>query len=265
MIPGRAEGGWGSRRPLAYHLPAVSEPAPSPSPVVVVTAAGAGAATVVALPVLLLLGPIAAVLVLVTVAPAVAAACWLAAGAVVLRLVGGTPPSSTERGPARLANLVESVALTVGIPEPTLRVGHDPAPNALVTGRDPRRATLVVTTGLLERLDRLALEAMVAQQLALIRDRSTRRRDVIVAVLGTAGQVVPPLGRLATRAAEADRGADVAAVAITRYPPGLLSALEAVAAGPEVRSSPALAPLWFVPPGSTDDLALRLETMRELV
>ena len=230
----------------------------------VVASAGLAAGLVVSLLVLLVLGPAVALVAFVVVSVAVAAACWLAAGAIVLRLVGGSPPSPADRGPARLANLVESVALAVGIPEPALLVLDDPASNALVTGRDPRRATLVVTSGLLERLDRLALEAVVAQQLSLIRDGSTRRRDVAAAVLGTSGQLLPQLSRLASRAA-AEVGADVAAVMVTRYPPGLLSALEAVAAAPEVSSSPALAPLWFVPPGSPDDLALRLETMRELV
>ena len=249
----------------AYDLPLVHDPPPSPSPVALVAAAGLAAGGAVGLLVLVLLGPLVAVVAFLAVAAAVAVACWLAAGAVVLRLAGGSPATLSEPGPARLANLVESVALAVGIPEPALRVRQDPAPNALVTGRSPRHATLVVTSGLLDRLDRLALEAVVAQQLSLIRDGTTRRRDVAVAVLGTSGQLVPPLRRLAARAAAVERGADVAAVTVTRYPPGLLSALEAVTAGPEVRSSPALAPLWFVPPGSADDLALRVETMQELV
>jgi heat shock protein HtpX len=233
--------------------------------VAVVAAAGSAAGLVVALPVALLLGLIAGLLAFLVVAIAVAVGCWMAAGSVVLRLAGGAAPSLAEVGPARLANLVESVAVAVGVPEPALRIVADPAPNALVTGRDSRRATLVVTSGLLERLDRLALEAVVAQQLSIIRTGSTHRRDVTVAVLGTAGHVVPPLGRLAADAAAVERGADIAAVGVTRYPPGLLGALEAVAAGPEVRTSPVLAPLWFAPPGSAGDLALRLETMRELV
>ncbi len=249
----------------AYDLAAVEDPLPNPSPVAVVASAGFLAGGAVGLLVLVLAGPVAALVALVAVSVAVAAACWLLAGTVVLRLVGGSPPTLSDPGPARLASLVESVALAVGIPEPALRVLQDPAPNALVTGRDPRRATLVATSGLLDRLDRLALEAVVAQQLSLIRAGRTRHRDIAVAVLGTAGQLVPPLARLAARAAAADQGADVAAVTVTRYPPGLLSALEAVTAGPEVRSSPALAPLWFVPPGALKDLTLRVETMRELV
>ena len=232
---------------------------------VVVLAAGLAVGAVAALLAILVGGPVAGLVVLVVVAAGVAAGCWLGAGAIVLRLAGGAPPSLTGVGPARLANLVESVAVAVGVPEPALRVVEDPAPNALVTGRDPRHATLVVTAGLLERLDRLALEAVVAQQLSIIRAGTTHRRDVAVAVLGTTGRFVRPLGRLAAGAAAAERGADVAAVSVTRYPPGLLSALDAVAAGPEVGSPAPLAPLWFVPPGSSDDLRLRVETMRELV
>lgn len=235
------------------------------SAVVVVAVTGAVAAAVVAVPAALALGLVAGLLVFLVVAAGVAATCWLASGAVVLRLAGGGEPSLREVGPARLANLVESIAAAVGVPEPALRVVEDPAPNALVTGRDPRRGTLVVTSGLLDRLDRLALEAVVAQQLSVIRSGATHRRDVTVAVLGTAGRVVPPLGRLAASAAAVELEADVAAVAVTRFPPGLLAALEAVAAGPEVRASPVLAPLWFAQPGSSTDLALRLETMRELV
>lgn len=250
---------------VPYYAGLVGERPASPSALVVVLVAGLAAGLVVAVPVVLLAGPVAGGIVLIVVGVAVAGGCWLAAGGVVLRLVGGSPPSLADPGPARLANLVESVAVAVGVPEPALRLVDDPAPNALVTGRDPRHATLVVTSGLLDRLDRLALEAVVAQQLSIIRAGSTHRRDVAVAVLGSAGRFLPSFSRMAATAAAVERGADVAAVGVTRYPPGLLSALEALTAGPEVRTSPVLAPLWFAPPGSADDLALRLETMRELV
>ncbi len=252
-------------RSVPYDPPLVQQPSTSPSALTVVAGAGLLAGLVVALPVALVLGPPLGLVVLVVVAVAVGVACWLAAGPVVLRLVGGEVPSLTAAGPARLANLVESVAVAVGVPEPALLVVEDPAPNALVTGLDPRRATLVVTSGLLERLDRLALEAVVAQQLSIIRAGATHRRDVAVAVLGTAGRAIPPLGRMAASAAAAERDADIAAVGVTRYPPGLLAALDAVAAGPEVRTSPVVAPMWFAPPGSSEELDLRLETMRELV
>ena len=262
--PYREKGEGRRPAPVPYHARLVQDGRGGSAPLVVAGGLGAAAGVLVALPVLLLLGPVAASAVLVVVATAVAAACWVMAGAVVLRLAGGSAPSLTEVGPARLANLVESVAAAVGVPEPALRVVDDAAPNALVTGRDPRRATLVVTSGLLDRLDRLALEAVVAQQLSIIRAGATHRRDVTVAVLGTLGQVLPPLRRAAAGAA-ADGTADAAAVGVTRYPPGLLAALAAAAGGPEVRTSPVIAPLWFAPPGAADDLALRLEIMQEMV
>lgn len=249
---------------MPYHPRLVQERRAGPSTLLTVTGAGLAAGLILALPVVLLAGPVAGLVVLVVVAAAVAGACWLLAGSFVLRLVGGATPSPAAIGPARLANLVESVAVAVGVPEPALRVVADPAPNALVTGADPRRATLVVTSGLLDRLDRLALEAVVAQQLSIIRSGDTHRRDVAVAVLGNAGRVLPPLGRMAASVAAVEEEADVAALAATRYPPGLLAALDAVAAGPEVTTDPRLAPLWFAPPGLGDQLALRLETMREL-
>jgi len=235
------------------------------SAVLVISLAGLAVGLVAGAFALLLLGPLVGLLVLAAAASATAAAGWTCSSAVVLGLVGGEPPALTDAGPARLANLVESVSAAVGIPTPALRVVEDPACNALVTGPDARRATLVVTSGLLDGLDRLALEAVVAQQLSIIREGGTRRRDIVVAIAGTGGQLFPALARFAARAAAADEGADVASLTVTRYPPGLLAALEAAAAGPEVRTSPVLTPLWFVPPGSSDHLTLRLETMRELV
>jgi Zn-dependent protease with chaperone function len=236
----------------------------TPSAPVVVAAVGACAGGLVALLVVLVAGPVAAAVAFVVVGVGVGAACWFAPCPYVVRLLGGTPPNLAEVGQARLANLVESVAVAVGVPEPRLRVVDDPGPNALVTGPDPRRTTLIVTSGLLERLDRLALEAVIAQQLSIVRAGSTLRRDVAVVVLGTFGRVVPAL-RLLAAAAARDADADLTAVGVTRYPPGLLAALEAVAAGPEVGGPPILAPMWFVPPGTAADLDLRLETMRELV
>jgi len=250
---------------MAYHPPVVHERRGSPGALTVVALTGLVIGLVIAIPVFLLAGPLLGSVALVVVALGVATGCWLAAGEIILRLVGGVPPTLTEAGPARLANLVESVAVAVGVPEPALLVVDDPAPNALVTGADPRRASLVVTSGLLERLDRLALEAVVAQQLSIIRGGTTHRRDVAIAVLGTAGRVIRPLGRLAANAAAVEWGSDGTAVSVTRYPPGMLAALDAVAAGPEVGTSAVVAPMWFVRPGSADELALRIETMRELV
>lgn len=250
---------------VSYDPPIVQERQAGPSAIVTLALAGLAIGAVLAIPVAVFVGFLAGVALWVVISLVTASALRIGAGRAVLRLVGGVPPSRSAVGPARLANLVESVAVAIGVPQPTLLVVQDPAPNALVTGLDPRHSTLVVTSGLLERLDCLALEAVVAYQLSIIRAGDTHRRDVAVAVWGTAAQVVPAFGHWAVRAAALEPGRDVAACGLTRYPPGLLAALEAVAEGPDVAASPVLAPLWFVPPGSADDLVLRLETMRELL
>src|SRR3989304_2207416 len=65
---------------------------------------------------------------------------------------GGTP----EEHPF-LHNTVEGLAIAAGLPKPRLYLIQDSAPNAFATGRDPEHAVIVVTSGLLEQLSRLAL------------------------------------------------------------------------------------------------------------
>ena len=60
------------------------------------------------------------------------------------RLVGGAAPDLTQAGPARLANLVESVAAATGVPAPVLILVEDPAANALVFGRKKRTRYAIV-------------------------------------------------------------------------------------------------------------------------
>ncbi len=128
----------------------------------------------------------------------------------------------------------------------------DDAPNALAIGRSPRSAAVVVTEGLLARLRRVELEGVLAHELSHVKDGSTGLRTVAVPLVGVPATVLPPgaAGRLRRWVVgEAEAPADLAAVAITRYPPGLASALEVVAAaGGQVATPPAVAHLWLAPP-----------------
>ncbi len=150
----------------------------------------------------------------------------------------------------------------------------DPALNAFVAGRSPETATLAVTTGLLERLSRVELEAVLAHELSHVRSGDLRGATLAVAVPGlpvavadrwlAAGSSLAPLGRgllaVATpivvpllHAAVGERRdavADLAAIEATRYPPGLVSALTKVQEGSTVVASPsrATAHLWLAPP-----------------
>jgi heat shock protein HtpX len=188
---------------------------------------------------------------------------------------------------ARLHNLVEGLCIASGLPKPRLYVVQDPAPNAFATGRSPKHAAVAVTTGLLEKMNRVELEGVLAHELSHIKNYDTlvmtlavtmvgmvalladfgvrmmlwggaRRRDdaggnIITLVIGLVAIILAPLAARAMQAAVSRRRetlADVSAVEMTRYPPGLTSALEKLLADQAVVSSGsrATAHLWIEEP-----------------
>lgn len=166
----------------------------------------------------------------------------------------------------RLHNLVEGLCIAGGLPRPGVYVIDDPAPNAFATGRNPQHAAIAVTTGLLEKMNRVELEGVVAHELSHIRNydilvstlavtlvgavailtdlgirmmwwnggRIRREGDrdsgsSPLALLGFVLLIVAPLVARVMQAAMSRRReslADVSACQLTRYPPGLISALE---------------------------------------
>lgn len=84
-----------------------------------------------------------------------------------------------------LLNVAEEMAIASGLPVPQVYVIHSPASNALATGRDPSTATIAVTTGLLERLTRSELQAVVAHEMSHIRHRDTLYAVVVAVLVGT--------------------------------------------------------------------------------
>lgn len=84
-----------------------------------------------------------------------------------------------------LYNTVEGLAIAAGVPAPRVYVIDDSAPNAFATGRDPQHAVVVVTTGLLEKLDRLEVEGVVAHELAHIRNYDVRVMTLAAVMVGT--------------------------------------------------------------------------------
>src|SRR5690606_4012804 len=98
-----------------------------------------------------------------------AGALWLAhafGDHVVLASLGATAPDPERHGHRQLLNVVREMAVASGLPEPRVLVIPDPAPNALATGIDPAHATVAVTTGLLEKLDRAQTQGVVAHEMA---------------------------------------------------------------------------------------------------
>jgi heat shock protein HtpX len=213
---------------------------------------------------------------------AVAAVWYLAerADRIVLSAIGPALPASQH--PPRLTNMVEGLTLAGGVISPSVVVLDDEARNALAVRRRDNNH-LVLTSGLLDALDVVELEGAVAELLTRLRNGDAELATVGVALLGRplidgpAGVVLAPVAsRILTRLLPADRDleADRQAVTLTRYPPGLLKALEAME-GRDVRPAAVTdgsAHLWLVDPtpAAADDdeqrapLRLRIDALAEL-
>lgn len=96
----------------------------------------------------------------------------------------------------RLVNVVEEMAIASGLPRPTLWIVPDDDPNAFATGRDPEHASIAVTEGLLARLDRDELQAVVAHELAHVARYDTRLMTLVAAMVGAIALLSDGLGRL---------------------------------------------------------------------
>ena len=175
---------------------------------------------------------------------------------------------STEE--PELRNIVEALALGLGVPTPKIYVIEDSAPNAFATGRDPQHASIAVTRGLLDKLDRTELEGVIAHELSHVGNRDIRVMVLVVVLVGTVALVADWMWRSMFwgRGRDRDRGgggaiiaviaialavltpivatliqlavsrqreylADASGALLTRYPPGLASALRKIAADKE--------------------------------
>jgi Zn-dependent protease with chaperone function len=208
-------------------------------------------------------GWIFGVVALVVVGSALGAWALLAGDRLVASRLGGRP--ADPRADARLWNLVEGLATGAGVHQPRLLVVDSPGLNAMAAGRSGSGAVLAVTSGLLVELERIELEAVIAEQLYMIRHEEMAAATVLVATLG--------VGRSIAIRGDRDSAADQGAISLTRYPPALAAALEKIEAkGAEVDGQPAhMAHLWMVdprptPPASRGRLPIseRVEALREL-
>jgi len=178
-----------------------------------------------------------------------------------------------ELGPdeeQKLRDIIESLALGLGIPTPKIYVIEDSAPNAFATGRDPQHASIAVTRGLLDKLDRTELEGVIAHELSHVGNRDIRVMVLVVVLVGTVALLADWMWRSMFwgRGRDRDRGgggaiiaviaialavltpiiatliqlavsrqreylADASGALLTRYPPGLASALRKIAADKE--------------------------------
>jgi heat shock protein HtpX len=194
----------------------------------------------------------------------------------------------------RLYNIVEEMKIASGLEKmPDIYIIDDPALNAFATGRSPDKASVAVTSGLLQRLNRDELQGVIGHEIAHIRNRDVLLMSMAGVILGTVvilawyatrvlffsgmaggrrssrsgggqGQIIilavgivlmilaPIAAQLLYFAISRKREylADASSALYTRYPEGLASALEKLAASTTQLKSAnqATAPMYTINP-----------------
>ncbi len=192
---------------------------------------------------------------------------------------------------AYLINLVEGLSIAAGLSKvPKVYVMEDSALNAFATGRNPENSAVAITTGLLSKLNRQELEGLIAHELShignkdmlvstvavilvgfvsIIADMFLRsmffgRRDNdrqgggIIVMIGLILSILTPIiANLINLAISRRREflADTSGALLTRYPEGLISALQKISKDqtPMARASSATAHLWLESPFKNND------------
>lgn len=190
----------------------------------------------------------------------------------------------------QLFRIVENLSIGNGLPMPKVYIINDASPNAFATGRDPGHAVVCVTSGLLERLNKVELEGVIAHELSHVKNFDTRLMGVVAILVGFVAIIAdlfmrnfwfggiksdddrqsnslqtifvligiifailsPIIATLIQLAVSRKREflADASGALLTRYPEGLASALEKIAADkkPLSTANNATAHLFIVNP-----------------
>jgi heat shock protein HtpX len=188
----------------------------------------------------------------------------------ILSMSGARPVTKKEF--PYLYHTVEGIAIAAGVPTPKCYVIDDTALNAFATGRNPQNAAITVTTGLMDKLNRQELEGVVAHEMSHIKNFDIRlmmlaavlvgvvtlisdfmlrsflwggkRNDsegkgnggIVLIVIAIALAILAPfIAQLIKLAISRKREflADSNGALLTRYPPGLASALEKIKKDPD--------------------------------
>ncbi len=172
----------------------------------------------------------------------------------------------------QLYRLVENLSITAGLPLPKIYIINESAPNAFATGRNAKHAVIAVTRGLLEKLEKVELEGVLAHELAHIGNRDMLLQTVVVILAGIIALlsnlflrmsffggmrrrssrqsgylglilfalmiiavILAPIAATLIRLAISRKReflADASGALLTRYPDGLIRALEKISADP---------------------------------
>ena len=210
------------------------------------------------------------------------------AGKIALASVNAKPASNIQH--RQLIASVENISLASGLPIPKVYVMESNQINAFASGRNPKNAIICVTTGCIEKLTKQELEGVIAHEMSHIANYDIRfmtftaivigmisivaelflrslwfsrgnsnernKSQGLLIIIGIALAIIAPLlSNLVSLAISRKReyGADATGVKLTRYPPGLASALkkiknESVSTEDKHRFPKAVAPLFISDP-----------------
>ena len=211
---------------------------------------------------------------------------YYASDSIVLRMTGAREIAASDN--QNLFNLIQEVTIASGLPMPKVAIVQDGAPNAFATGRNPEHAVIAFTTGILDVMNRDQLQGVIAHEMSHIGNRDTLvaavaattagaiailsdiltrmmwfgggRRDnrdsnsnPLALIVSLIVLILAPIAALLLKSAISRRRealADATAVAFTRNPAGLRSALEVLAADNTVvhQRSTAVAHIWIESP-----------------
>ncbi|MBB1552221.1 M48 family metalloprotease, partial [Candidatus Saccharibacteria bacterium] len=178
--------------------------------------------------------------------------------AITLKMNGAEPISKKDA--PEFYSIVESLSITAGLPMPKPYIINDSSMNAFAAGTNPENSVICATTGLLENMDKVEIEGVMAHEISHIKNYDIRvsmaavaltavigilsdivlrfiflndddedSKNPITLVLGLFFVLISPLLATITRLAisrQREFLADATAVSLTRYPDGLISALE---------------------------------------
>jgi heat shock protein HtpX len=206
---------------------------------------------------------------------------------IALKSSGAVKADRDNQSHLRVIRMTENMAITAGIPAPSVYIIDDPAPNAFATGRNEKHASVAFTTGLLDVLQDAELEGVVAHEISHITNRDILVGTIVVIMIGfvalladlsmrmgmlgsrrsteggpAAGVIIiivlalavlsPLVGKLIQAAVSRKREflADASGALLTRYPEGLANALLKIQAHaqPMQRASQATSHLFIANP-----------------
>jgi heat shock protein HtpX len=209
----------------------------------------------------------------------------------VLKATRAKPADPVEH--VYLINTVEGLSIAAGIPPPKVYVVEDDEINAFAVGKDPKHASIAVTTGALKNLNRTELEGVVGHELTHVADYDVRFMTLVAVLVGlvailswmlirsylvagreergrinlliVVGFLLAILAPLLSRIVQAmvsrrrELSADAGSAKLTRYPEGLASALEKIQKinqGKKMKVSESLSHLFISDPNKSplDDI-----------